>query len=215
MDISPRQKLTEFFDSYKKYQYQKKEILIRPDEDPGSVFYLEQGVVRMYAISANGEELVINIFKPGAFFPMSWVLNNSTPRHYYEAMENVSLRKAPKLEFLEFLTQNPDLVIDLLKRIYLGLEGYFTRMEYLMTGKAASRLITELLIFAKRFGSLANGSTVVSVKLTEKDLAAQAGITRETVSRELQKLKNKGLVKLEKNTLIINDLTKLEAELSV
>ncbi len=209
-----REKITNFLKDFKEQKYNKKEIIIKPDDEPEVVYCILEGAVRMYAVSANGEELVINTFKPFAYFPMGWVLNDIVPRHYYEAMDPVVLKKVSKTAFLEFIQANPDVLMELTKRIYYGLEGYFTRMEYLMSGNASARLITELLILGKRFGVTGNNETVVSLKLTEKDLAALTGITRETVSRELNKLKIKGLVSLNKNILTVSDMGLLERELS-
>jgi CRP-like cAMP-binding protein len=209
-----REKITNFLKDFKEQKYNKKEIIIKPDDEPEVVYCILEGAVRMYAVSANGEELVINTFKPFAYFPMGWVLNDIVPRHYYEAMDPVVLKKVSKTAFLEFIQANPEVLMELTKRIYYGLEGYFTRMEYLMSGNASARLITELLILGKRFGVTGNNETVVSLKLTEKDLAALTGITRETVSRELNKLKIKGLVSLNKNILTVSDMGLLERELS-
>lgn len=209
-----REKITNFLKDFKEQKYNKKEIIIKPDDEPEVVYCILEGAVRMYAVSANGEELVINTFKPFAYFPMGWVLNDIVPKHYYEAMDPVVLKKVSKTAFLEFIQANPEVLMELTKRIYYGLEGYFTRMEYLMSGNASARLITELLILGKRFGVTGNNETVVSLKLTEKDLAALTGITRETVSRELNKLKIKGLVSLNKNILTVSDMGLLERELS-
>lgn len=213
MDIRIQKKLDDFFSKYKDQKYKKKEILIRADDEPSGVFYLKEGVVRMYAISAQGEELTINIYKPISFFPMSWILNNTTSHHYFEAMSPVTVRKATKEDFLGFLQKEPDVVLDLMKRIYRGLDGYFLRMEYLMSGNAQTRLITELLIYTKRFGEKQGNTTVVKLKLTERDLASQSGIARETVSREIQKLKEKGLIDFQKNILTVQDLHRLEEQL--
>lgn len=213
MDINVQTKLNKFFNQYIPQEYRKKELLIRADEQPSGVIYLKDGIVRMYAVSAQGEEVVINTFKSPSFFPMPWVLNDTLSRYYYETATKAVVYRAPKEEFLKFLVQEPEVVMDLLKRIQTGLEGYFLRMEYLMTGNAASRLITEILINAKRFGESYGKNTVVRLKLTEKDLAAQSGIARETVSRILGKLKQKGLIDFQKNILSVRDLPALEVEL--
>ena len=97
-----------------------------------------------------------------------------------------------------------------MSRVYKGTDGLLDRMVHLMSGNAYTQLVTELLIYAKRFG---NGKNTVEVNLTEKDLAAQSGITRETVSREIRMLKNKGLVTLTKNAISIIDVSQLEKEL--
>ena len=87
-----------------------------------------------------------------------------------------------------------------------------TRMTYLMAGNAYARLITELLIQAKRFGT--KNESTVEIKVSEKDLAALSGMSRETISREIKVLKEKSLVTFNKNILIINDMNQLEEELS-
>lgn len=213
MEAAVKNKLDNFFKKYKNQKYKKGEILVRADDDPAGIFYLVEGVVRRYSISPQGEELTLNVYKPVSFFPMDWAINNTSSHHYYEAMTSVEIFRAPKEETLQFFKENNDVVLDLISRVYHGLDGYMMRMEYLMVGNAKARLITELLIFARRFGKPRGNKVVVNLKLTEKDLASQSGIARETVSRELQKLKKAGLIVFEKNQLIVNDLKKLEQEL--
>lgn len=212
MDCVSEAKLNDFFQTARRFSFKKGDVLIRPESDPDGVFYIKSGSVKMTAISADGEEVVINTFKPGAFFPMGWVLNNTGNRYFYEANEKVEVQKAVKSEFLDFLKAEPEVVFDLVKRIYRGLDGYFLRMEYLMAGNAYSRLVTELVILARRFGKKENSASI-RVKVTEKDLASLSGITRETVSREFKKLIQSGLITFEKNDLIVKDLPALEQEL--
>ena len=70
-----------------------------------------------------------------------------------------------------------------------------------------------MVILAKRFGVQEKNSTVVQLKMNEKDIANYAGITRETASRELQKLKKGNLVSFEKGTITIHTLSSLEEKL--
>lgn len=207
-------KLDNFFAKYHKVSYSPKEILIKAEAEPEGIFYLTKGVVRMYAVSVNGEEVVINIFRPISFFPMGWVLNGSITHYYFEALTDVKVIKAPKEDFLKFLKSEPEVVFDLMERIYRGLEGYFSRIEYLMSGSAQTRLITEILIYAKRFGITKGNKILISVKMTEKDLAAQTGIARETVSREIHKLKQKGLIEFDNSVITVLKIEDLEQELA-
>ncbi len=70
--MSPiEEKVLVFFQHYKKQNYKKGELLIRADDQPQGIFYLKSGTVKVYAISKKGDELVVNLFKPKAFFPMS------------------------------------------------------------------------------------------------------------------------------------------------
>lgn len=213
MEISVRQKLDNFFRAYKNQKFKKGEILIRADDEPAGIFYLVNGIVKRYAISKNGTELTLNIYKPVSFFPMDWAINNISSPHYYEAVTSVEVFRAPKEQTLKFIKENNDVMFDLISRLYQGLNGHMTIMAYLMAGNAQTELITELLILAKRFGKPEGERIVIDMKITEKDLASQSGIARETVSRELQKLKKMGLLSFQKNQLIVNDIKKLEQEL--
>lgn len=205
MDNKISGKLESFFTQFKHQEYKKGEILIRADDDPSGVFYLKEGIVKEYAISKKGDELVVNVFNPVAFFPMSWAINETHNQYFFEAMTDLDLFRAPKEKVIEFIKTNPDVLYNLMSRVYKGIDGILTRMTYLMAGNAYARLITELIIHVKRFGT--------SLPISEKDLASQSGMTRETVSRQMKILKDKGLVVFNKNIFTVVDPKKLEEEL--
>ncbi len=210
MDTELSHTIETFFSQYKHQRYSKGEILIRSDDDPQGVFFLKSGLVKMYTISPKGDELVLNIFKPTAFFPISWVINKTPNNFYFEAISAVEVWRAPENEVRDFITSNSDVQYDLLCRVYTGMDGLLTRMTYLMSGSAYTRLIAELLIYAKRFSA---EKKMILLEVSEKDLAAQSGMTRETVSREMKVLKDKNLIAVQKNKLYITDLQKMEHEL--
>lgn len=214
MDKSLSTHVADFFKQYKHQLYQKGEILIRADDDPSGIFYLKKGTVKQYAISKKGEEIIINIFKSNTFFPMSWAINGTKNNYYFEAITDAEVYRAAKEDVIEFIQKNPDVSYNLLKRVYIGTDGLLARMVYLMSENAYDRLVIELLIHVKRFGKK-NIQGLIEVPTSEIDLAARSGMTRETVSREMKKLKDKQLLTLTKNILVIKDLTQLEKELSI
>lgn len=212
-ETSLASKIDAFFTQFKHQTYKMGEILVRADDNPPGIFYLKKGIVREYAISKKGDELVVNIFKPIAFFPMSWAINDTPNSYYFEAVSDIEVWKTPKEKTVEFIKNNPDILYDLLSRVYRGTDGLLMRMAYLMSGNAYTSLIAELLISAKRFGSKGKDG-VIEVKLSGKDLATHAGMTRETVSRELAILKKKRLVGFNKGMITISNIQKLEDELA-
>lgn len=214
MDKDVSKKVEDFFTQFKKQTFRKGEILIRVDDDPAGIYYLTEGIVKKYAISNKGEELTVNIFKPFAFFPMSWAVNLSPNTFFYEAATAVTVWRAPREEVVKFVKENPDVLYDLLQRVYRGTDGMTQRLFYLMAGSAYTRLLIELIIHIKRFGTKDEKTGTISVTISEKDLAAQAGMTRETVSREMKKLKNRELLTFANGKLTVANIEVLEAELS-
>src|SRR3954471_21801939 len=71
------EKIHQYFSKYPKRTYPKGQFLIFADEDPEYIFYMLSGRVRKYDISYRGDEVVVNVFKPPAFFPMSWAVNGT------------------------------------------------------------------------------------------------------------------------------------------
>lgn len=211
MDIAVQKKIESFFNTYSKRTYKKGEVLIRASEVPSRIYYLTKGSVRKYAISPKGDELVVNIFRPISFFPISHAINDISNDFFYEALEEVSVREASTAEVVIFIKKNPDVLFDLLQRVLLGTEGMTKRLTYLLAGNAYARLVTELVIQTKRFGSSENGGFIL--RISESDLAASSGMTRETVSREMKKLKEKEILFVQKKAIYIRNLHLLEAEL--
>jgi|SRR3990167_10570157 len=212
MDSKLAQKIEGFFKKYKLRRFNKGYILIYADNDPPGIFHLESGEVKQYDISPGGSEVVVNVFKPPAFFPMSWAINRMPNQYFFEAASEVTLRMAPASDAVEFLKANPEVTFDLLSRVYSGTDGLLRRMAHLMGSNANTRLFYELLIACRRFGKKQPDGTYL-IPINEDELAKRAGLTRETVSRELGKIKKMDLVTVSRKGFAVKDLNRLEAEL--
>lgn len=213
MDPAVAGKIKEFFAKYKLQTFDKGRIFIYAGDDPQGVYYLERGQVREYGIATSGEELVINVFKPKAFFPMSWALNKTPNKFFFEAAEAVDVRMAPPADAVEFLKSNPDVTFDLLGRVFRGTDGLLRRMYFLMGGNAYHRTVLELVIACKRFGKQRpDGSYMLNIK--ENELAKRGGLTRETFNREIHKLKTARLIEIPASGgIVVKDFVALEQKL--
>lgn len=212
MDNEVQSKVEKFFSAYPLRRLAKGQVLILKGEDVSHVYRLVKGRVKQYDVSYRGDEIILNIFQPPAFFPMSLAINRM-PNHYiYEAETDVELRQAPAAETAAFVKENPDVMLDLLSRLYRGMDGVLGRMTHLMASSAKGRLMYELLLACRRHGER-TAERVYRLQLTEGDIAKRAGLSRETVSREIRKLKDEGLVALANNTIAISDVTAFEEKL--
>lgn len=201
-----------FFRSFPKHTFTKGEILIQATENPKSVFYIIEGRVSQYDITTTGNEMVVNIFKPGAFFPMSSAINNPPNRYFFEASTPLDVHIAPAADVIQFLKENPDVLFDLLARVYRGTDGVLRRMAHLMGGSAKTRLLFELLNASYRFGEQQTDGTL-RIALTESDLAKHSGLARETVNRIIKDLKIDGLVAVGGKGISVADTSALERAL--
>ncbi|MDQ5932571.1 MAG: hypothetical protein QG649_656 [Patescibacteria group bacterium] len=204
------EKVQFFFSDYPVVHYGKGELLIRPGDELETIFLLVSGHVIEYDISSAGNEVVVNTFKPGAYFPMSLAINHNHNDYFFETASSVTMRVAPAQDVVEFIRLHPDVCFDLLSRVYYGTDGLMRRMAHLMGGKAKSRLVFELLNASARFGQK-NESGGSLIPLTEKDIAKRSGLSRETVNRAMSVLKQDGLVEVRTGSIFIPDTSRLEA----
>ncbi len=211
MNTLVQQKTNRFFKRYLSKSFSQGSIIITPEKLPDGAYFLTEGLVRVYAISKDGLELTLNIFKPFSFFPMQWVINGVQDRYYYEALTPVVVSCAPRQDFEKFIKNEHDVAYDLLQRIYRGLQGYMMKMESLLSGSAYLRTLTIIHIHALRFGTTKN--TEISLNLSHTQIAKEAGLSRETVTREIKKLVHKGLISYKGKILLVADTTKLEKEI--
>ncbi len=212
MDDTIKQKITDFFAKYPARHFDKGQLLIQANENPAGVYHIENGQVRQYDISDQGNEIVVNVFKASAFFPMSWAITAIPNQYFFEAATDLDVRIAPAEAAVAFLQQNPDVMFNLLSRLYAGVEGLQRRMAHLMGGTAKTRITFELVVACKRFGEeQTNGS--YNIDINEEELAHRSGMTRETVNRELVALKQQKIIVVDRGHIIINDLSRLESSL--
>jgi CRP-like cAMP-binding protein len=198
-----------FFSTYPKRSFRKGQILLLNGDTAESVHFIVDGRVKQYDVSYRGDELVLNRFKSGAFFPMSLVMNPMPSPYIFEAETNIVVHTAPAKEVLKFLASHPDVVMDLLGRVYRGADGLLGRMVQLMGGNARSRLAYELVLEAKRFGKKLESGGIL-LETHEHTIGEQSGMSRETVSREVHKLKREGLIKVSMGGILISDIDELE-----
>ena len=179
------------------------QLLLVPGDTPPPVTLLESGIVLQYQISDNGTRQVLNFFKQGAFFPANAAINQTPASYYFEALTAITYRQAAAPAVDSFLRTHPDVLYDLTSRLYRGMDGLLSKLAHALSESADARILNELSIHAARFGTqTADG---IQIPLTGTALAEQTGLTRETVSRELSKLKQAGLVVTSRGTITLRE----------
>lgn len=211
----PIEKLSDFFAKYKLLSYKKGEVIIREDDEPSGVYFLKSGFVRLGSIFASGEELTLNIFKPGSFFPMMWAIGEVKNSYFCQAMSEVKVYKAPRVDVIKFIKENPDVLYDLTKRVLVGLDGMITNVQYLLFGNSYNRIAAAILLLAKRFGEKINGQVIINLNLIHQDIAHLAGVSRETASIAIKQLENKKIISHLKKKFIVGDMDKLTREIFI
>jgi len=206
-------KVAAFFSQKPVRSYKKGDIILGPGEPISDVYYVQTGLIRLYCLMGDGKELTLNIFKPRSYFPMFLILNNTSNLNYFQAMTAAKLSKSSKEEIVRFIQNEPDVLLDFTKRLSSGLNGLITTIQYSLFGSVHTRIISAILLLAKRFGEPQHdGSLLIAIHLTHQDIANIVGVARETVSIEMEKLANKNLVSDKRRNITILNIPRLQEE---
>lgn len=213
--MTPQQKLDQFFSQYKLRYYKKGETFLRAGDIPQGIFFLKKGYARLYSLSSAGKELTLVIYKPGEFFPVVFTFTAKPSIYYFETLSEVEMIRAPRENFASFIRENPDVFDEVNLHIIERFQIALRRMEYLTFGNANSRLASILLICARYFGVRSDHKEIkIPIPFTHKDIANLVGVARETVSIELKKFIDRGLIEKKGKRLVIKNRKALEKEAS-
>lgn len=210
-------KLDNFFAGFKKVSLKKGGTIYRAEDKIHSVYYLKAGYVKLYSLSKNAQELIFIIYKPGDLFPLIPTINEVPSAYYAETMTQAEVYQAPLNQFRSFLYQNGDIVFELMSHILTRFGGVLTRMEYAIFGIAKNKVAGIILICSERFGAKNEEGILIQVPLTHQDIANLLGVARETVSIEMKKLQNSGVIDYRNHGkhLIVRDTEKLKEQSSL
>lgn len=201
--------IDKFFATLPVRHYKKGHIVVVAGEPAEHAYYLMSGRIKVYDVTYRGDEIVVLSMKGPSLFPLSSVMNRTAPRYMFEADSDIALKQAPIAEMCAFLDNRPDVVRDLFSSLYRQMEGMFKKMVYSITASAKMRLVYTLIMECHLFAvQQADGSC--RLEESEKDLAAKAGLSRETVSREARSLKKSNLIEIHHSYIIIPNLAQLE-----
>ncbi len=194
MDVDPGEKLKRFFSTSKPTNFKRGEIVLRAGDHRSSAFYLKRGYIKDSAVSFDGREFTLFIFKPGDIFSYAWIFNKAHNEHSFRAITESVILEKNRESFLLFLEENPDVHFLISQNIAIRLRGLTQRMEQLAFGSATQKVASILLILGERFGKEKSNKTEIPVSLTQQDIGELIGISRETTSMEISKLMSDEIV---------------------
>jgi CRP/FNR family transcriptional regulator, cyclic AMP receptor protein len=208
MDTTVLHILEEFFSKYRLRHYPKGQILILDEEILDYTYYLTSGRVKAYDTSYRGAEIILSIYGPYNLFPIAPLVDKPN-RFIYQAQTDIEVRQAPLADTIQFLEGNPKVVYSLMGVLHGRVDEVLHRMSYLMASSAKKRLMYELTLECRYF-SIPREDGTYCLMVSEREIGARVGLSRETVSREINKLKREHLVETQPGKIIVLNVAELE-----
>jgi len=195
--------LEKVFKYKENHLFKREETIYCRGNSSNFIFYVIYGEVKTYNTNEEGKELITCIFKKHDFFGFTSLTKNKPYQENAVAIKESKLLKISKKEIYDLIRQNPQIAINFMDILTENLTSLKESLIHLAYDSVKKKTAQSILI-------LNNKSKNNSVEISRYDLASLVGIAKETLIRTLKELKDNGIIKTKRDSIIIVDIEKLK-----
>ena len=176
------------------------------ENDPGdALFVVLAGEVKVVLAGEDGREVILSILKEGDFFGEMALIDDRPRSATVVATADSILLVLRRADFQACLEENPRIAFGLLQELSRRLRLADDKIGALVLLDVNGRIARLLLTLADEHDGLSVPRTV-----THHTIAQMIGSTRETVTRTLREMQERGLVRITKDRISVLDRAGLE-----
>lgn len=193
-------------------EYANKHFLYTPQDCVSNVFILKEGEVMLYQ-SIAGKKIVLDVLKPGSVFGNIGFEECGTESHYAEVTQKSYICTLPRNFFLQILQKRPDVALHALHVLSRRLSQYEAHIRTLSALQAKDRILATLrLLNEKEDSSILPPILRLPTRVTHEKLGNMTGLTRETVTKQLQELEKNGFLSIDQKHIRLTEKGVVEVE---
>lgn len=181
------------------------EALFHHGQPATRFFFLRRGQVKLFRVSPDGHEKIIEIIQPGQTFAEAVMFMGTEGRYPVsgEAISDCELYAFEQQAFLQVLRDSHEISFGMLAAMSRRLHMLVNQIDSLTLQNATYRLVMYLLELAPRE---AKPGADIDLATPKTALASRLAIQPETFSRLLAKLRDQGLIEVRGAHIILRDL---------
>ncbi|MGI9570911.1 MAG: Crp/Fnr family transcriptional regulator, partial [Desulfobulbia bacterium] len=176
---------------------------VMADHEPSEFFAnIVSGVIKLTKMMSDGRQQIVGLLFAPDFVGRAYAEKNP---YFAEAASDVELCSFPREDFEKILTSHPGLEHRLFEKTLDELDSCRDWMLLLGRKSAEEKVSSFLLMIAERAPNIgcshadeANFAQF-DLPLTRADIADYLGLTIETVSRQITRLKTRGIISIKGN----------------
>ena len=174
------------------------EIVLYEGDPAEALFFVYSGAVKVFKTSAEGKEQILAIVRPGESFNDVSIFDDGPNAASAQTLAPVVLYELRKSDIEELLGSYPQVAANTVQVLAKRVRELVSLVEDLSFRHVIGRVARILL-------ERAGDSAEPGPRLTQQDMAAMAGTAREVVGRSLKTLEDEGIIRLERNRVVIAD----------
>lgn len=190
--------------------YSARTPIVTVDEPEDDVFFVLSGLVRAASYSASGKPVLYNDLHPGEIFGLIAAFDGGPRSTNIVAVAESRIARMSAGRFNAIVDENSEVRRAMLVHMAELVRSLSVRLADIATRNARQRLIAELLNLARTEPGHPDQGRIDPLP-TQQELALLIFSQRETVGRDLSKLKEMGLIDRDGRTMVLKSLSKLRA----
>jgi CRP/FNR family transcriptional regulator len=187
-------------------QFNKGQTIFSEGDETKGFFVVVDGRVKIYKVSSEGKEQILHIFEAGQSFGEVTVFTGQQLPANAQTLTQTRLLLFPRSAFVDLITANPSLALNLLAIMSKKLRQFAAQIENLSLKEIPARLASYLIYLAEEQGS----EDAVTLNVSKGQLASLLGTIPETLSRIFAKLSGQNLIRVEGPRISLLDRQGLE-----
>lgn len=202
----PEQQLKKVSHITIKKEFGKGDVIFCEGDDANGFYIVVKGRVKIFKVSMEGKEHILHIFDPGEPFGEVPVFSSKPFPAHAEAIAKTSLLFFPKEAFVQLITEQPSLALNMLGVLSMRLHQFTVQIENLSLKEVPGRLAAYLLLLSEEQDQAGS----VSLNISKGQLASLLGTIPETLSRIFAKMSSAGLIEVDAHIIKLLDMDGLE-----
>jgi CRP/FNR family transcriptional regulator len=189
---------------FRERSYPKNSVIFLEDETGDYMYVVKDGRVKVVRQLPSGKETILAFHDAGEFFgEMSLVDGGTTPASVI-AVAPTTILSLCRRDFRNLLG-NAAVNEALLRMLCQRCREAWAQVELLTFNHAEARIrsLVHQLCVSKGVPSAQGQGVQIDGRLTHRELADMAGITRESASRAVSRLQKLGLLRMESGSLLV------------
>lgn len=179
--------------------YRASTVIMEKGDEASALYVVLSGRVRVFSADDKGKEYVLNELGPGDYLGELALIDDCTRTASVLTLVPSRFLVIPKASFQAFLTSHPSVAVHLLKALAGRVRKLTEEVERLALCDVYGRLANTLSSRA-----IEEDGRLITDALTQRDLAALVGASREMISRIFKDLKSGGYISLEGKRVVIH-----------
>lgn len=169
----------------------KDEQIYAAGADASQLIVVHAGQVKLSRLSLEGHEQIIRVLGPGDFVGEAAFLHGGPPDHFATALSAGSLCVFRHADLERLVAEHPSIGLRMLAAVSQRLGETEDRLAAMISGDVGSRLAGYLLSLPTTHRG---GQLLVRLPLAKKDIASLLDTTPESLSRQLRRLQDAGVI---------------------